>query len=55
MKNPNKKNYDKFYKNEVVSLQSQSDGTVLNYSRVIEKGKYVDKYMIFANGGCLKI
>ena len=54
MKNPNNRNYDKFYKNEAVSLQSQFDGTVLNYSRVSEKGKYVDKYMIFANGGCLK-
>ena len=52
--NPNNKYYDKFYRNEEASLQSQLDGTVLNYSRVTEKGKYVDKYMIFANGGCLK-
>ena len=54
LKNPNKRNFDKFYRNQQVSLQCQNDGTVLNYSRVSEKGKFVDKYLIFANGGCLK-
>lgn len=52
--NPNSDSYDKFYRNQAVSLQNQFDGTVLNYSRVSEKGRYLDKYMIFANGGCLK-
>ena len=52
--NPNSESYDKFYRNQEVSLQNQNDGTVLNYSRVSERGKFVDKYMIFANGGCLK-
>ena len=52
-KNPNKGNYDKFYRNQLVSLQNQKDGTVLNYSRVSEKGKFLDKYLIF-HGGCLK-
>ena len=53
-KNPNNTEYDKFFRNEQVSLQNQNDGTILNYSRVIENGKYVDKYLIFVNGGCLK-
>ena len=53
-KNPNTKDYDNFYRNKAASLQNQYDGTVLNYSRVSENGKYVDKYIIFANGGCLK-
>ena len=52
--NPNSESYDKFYRNQAVSLQNQFDGTVLNYSRVSEYGRYLDKYMIFANGGCLK-
>ena len=52
--NPNSESYDKFYRNQEVSLQNQNDGTVLNYSRVSDRGKFVDKYMIFANGGCLK-
>ena len=52
--NPNSGSYDKFYRNQEVSLQNQNDGTVLNYSRVSERGKFVDKYMVFANGGCLK-
>ena len=58
--NINKKNskhrtsFDDFYLKKKVSLQNLADGSILNFSRVIENAKFVDKYMIFVNDGCLK-
>ena len=37
-----------------VSLKSLADGTILNFTRIVENGKFVDKYMIMVNDGCLK-
>jgi len=58
--NINKKNnkyrtsFDDFYLKKKVSLENLADGSILNFSRVIENAKFVDKYMIFVNDGCLK-
>ena len=58
--NINKKNskhrtsFDDFYLKKKVSLQNLADGSILNFSRVIENAKFVDKYIIFVNDGCLK-
>ena len=58
--NINKKNnkyrtaFDDFYLKKRVSLQNLADGSILNFSRIIENAKFVDKYMIFVNDGCLK-
>ena len=46
--------FDDFNMKKRVSLQNLADGTILNFSRIVENAKFVDKYMIFVNDGCLK-
>lgn len=46
--------FDDFNMKKKVSLQNLADGTILNFSRIVENGKFVDKYMILVNDGCLK-